>query len=272
MPRIMLPQIVWRVLNVLVFASFIPLAYIVLLRQTPSVHPRVSIVPDMDKQQKFTTQSSNSLFADGRAMRLYPAGTVARDDQSENEHLYRGIVNGQWALSFPMRVNEAMMERGQRQYNIYCSPCHGYSGYGDGMIAKRADQLANAGTPGMSWVPPKSLQDPDTIARPVGHVFNTITHGIRTMPSYGDQLSVEDRWAVILYVRALQRSQNANLEDVPPAERNSLLEKAPSQGAPGGTSDSAAATPAGEQGVAGTPPSGGAQQPADTVAGSEVSK
>jgi len=212
-----------RSVVVLVFASLIPLAFIAVTRVTPAKVPRISIVPDMDKQQKFLPQSHNPLFADGRGMRYYPAGTVARGEANLDSHLYQGIVNGQWASTFPMSVTPAMMERGQRQYNIYCSPCHGFSGYGDGMVAKRADELALAGTPGMTWVPPKSLQDKDTRDRPLGHIFNTITNGIRTMPPYKGQISVEDRWAIILYVRALQRSQNAQLANVPADQQQALL-------------------------------------------------
>lgn len=222
-----LPTWLIRTIIVLAWASLIPLFYIMMLRQEPSKHPRLSIVPDMDKQQKFTAQAANPLFADGRAMRLYPAGTVAHDSKALDDHLYRGIVDGQWALSFPMPVTQELMTRGQRQYGIYCAPCHGVSGYGDGIIAKRADKLALAGTSGMTWVPPKSLQDPETRLRPVGHVFNTITNGIRTMPPYGGQISVEDRWAIILYVRALQRSQNAGLDELPQAERDALTASPP---------------------------------------------
>jgi mono/diheme cytochrome c family protein len=211
------------VVVVLVVLSLLPLAYIGVLRVTPSKEPRVSIVPDMDSQQKFKAQSYNPMFADGRGMRYYPVGTVARGEERQDGHLYQGIVNGQWATSFPMPVSEALMARGQRQYNIYCTPCHGYSGYGDGMVAKRAEELALVPTPGMSWVPPKSLQDPDTLARPAGHIFNTISRGIRSMPSYSGQISVEDRWAIVFYVRALQRSQHSSLKEVPADQLQALL-------------------------------------------------
>lgn len=254
-----LPTWLMRTISVMVWASLIPLLYIAMLRQEPSRHPRLSIIPDMDKQQKFTAQASNPLFADGRAMRLYPVGTVPHDTKSLDEHLYSGIVNGQWAVNFPMPVTPELMTRGKRQYNIYCSPCHGLSGYGDGIIAKRAEKLANAGISGMTWVPPKSLQDPDTRMRPVGHIFNTITNGIRTMPPYGGQISVEDRWAIILYVRALQRSQNATLDELPAAEREKLLANIPppptaSEGSSsegtGADAAPAGAAPAGEKDAA----------------------
>jgi mono/diheme cytochrome c family protein len=107
-------------------------------------------------------------------------------------------------------VSTEFLKRGQERFNIYCAPCHGESGYGNGPIAQRAmalQPLADAGTSG--WVKPQDLQDPKILARPDGHIFNTITHGARTMPPYDKQISVPDRWAIIAYLRALQLSQNA---------------------------------------------------------------
>jgi mono/diheme cytochrome c family protein len=101
--------------------------------------------------------------------------------------------------------------------DIYCSPCHGLAGYGDGMVAKRAEELQEG-----TWTPPSSMHSDLIRVRPAGQLFNTITNGIRNMPAYGQQISVEDRWAIVAYVRALQRSQAATVEDVPRDLRTSL--------------------------------------------------
>jgi mono/diheme cytochrome c family protein len=199
--------------------SWIPLAMIAEDRSTPSSEPRVSIIPDMDKQEKFTAQTANPLFKDGRAMRPQVAGTVAYGQAHEDTWLYRGIRSGQWANDFPIRPTDEMMHRGQRQFNIYCAPCHGMSGYGNGMVAVRADALMEG-----TWTTPANLHDKLILSRPVGHIFNTITNGIRNMPPYGPQIAVEDRWAIVLYVRALQRSQSATLADVNDPSQRSTLE------------------------------------------------
>ena len=105
-------------------------------------------------------------------------------------------------------------------YKTHCAVCHGTAGFGDGMVAKRADELAQLGK--ANWTPPTSLHEDVVRLRPDGHLFNTITNGIRNMPAYGSQIAVEDRWAIVAYVRALQRSQNARVEDVPEDLRPTL--------------------------------------------------
>jgi mono/diheme cytochrome c family protein len=110
-----------------------------------------------------------------------------------------------------------MLLRGQERFNIYCSPCHGLTGAGDGLVSRRADALQEG-----TWVPPLTFHGDQVRGRPVGHLFNTITHGIRNMPAYGAQIPAEDRWAIVAYVRALQRSQNATVADVPPDLRAGL--------------------------------------------------
>ena len=116
-------------------------------------------------------------------------------------------------------MTEPLFRRGQRRFNIYCAPCHGLDGSGNGIVAQRARDKTEIAS---GWVPPLSLHEQTVRDRPVGHLFNTITNGIRTMPPYGDQISPADRWAIIAYVRALQRSQQARLEDVPPELRSEL--------------------------------------------------
>ena len=121
-------------------------------------------------------------------------------------------------MNFPARVPVTMelMQRGRERFGIYCQPCHGAAGYGDGMVNVRAMELVNLGTNGTVWVQPKSVHDDDIREQPVGRIFNSITNGVRTMPPYGPQIPVSDRWAIVAYVKALQRSQNAaDLEGTP---------------------------------------------------------
>lgn len=122
-----------------------------------------------------------------------------------DDHFYRGKgPGGAWARTFPdqVTIDDATMARGQERYNVYCSPCHGLTGAGDGMVAKRADALAEG-----TWVPPTNVNQDHLRQQPIGQLFNTITHGIRNMPPYGHQIEPADRWAILLYVRALQRAE-----------------------------------------------------------------
>lgn len=188
----------------LVTLSLVPLALVARARQQKSEQPRIHLVPDMDNQSKYKTQKASPLFADGRTMRMPVANTVARGELHADDHMYQGKnADGSWATTFPEPMTSAMIRRGQDRYNVYCFPCHGLSGFGNGPVAQRADQLAEG-----TWVPPSSMHDPVVLGRPVGHIFNTISHGIRNMPSYGGQIAVEDRWDIVAYVKALQKTQN----------------------------------------------------------------
>jgi mono/diheme cytochrome c family protein len=204
-------------LIVLAALSLIPFACIARSRAVRTPSPRVHIIPDMDRQPSFGPQRVNPLFADRRSARPPVRGTVAYGDLRDDEHLYRGLDGGDWAKTFPMPVDTTLLDRGRERFNIYCTPCHGMAGYGDGMVAKRADELLEA-----KWVPPASFHTDLVRSRPVGHLFNTVTHGIRNMPAYGSQIPERDRWAIVAYVRALQLSQHAGLDDVPAEERSSL--------------------------------------------------
>jgi mono/diheme cytochrome c family protein len=115
-----------------------------------------------------------------------------------------------WVTEFPLPVTREMMARGRQRFNIYCATCHGLAGDGGGVVSKRALALEQG-----TWVPPLSLHADSVVAQPVGQLYHTITHGVRKMPGYGDQIAVEDRWAIVLYIRALQRSRNASPSDVP---------------------------------------------------------
>jgi mono/diheme cytochrome c family protein len=168
----------------------------------------------MDNQPRFEAQHANALFADGRAMRPPVEGTVARGELRADDHLYRGISGGAWATTFPATIDVTMqlMERGRQRFNIYCQPCHGAAGYGDGIVNKRAMELLNLGTNGTTWVAPKSIHEQQIREQPIGQLYNSITNGVRNMPPYGPQIPVADRWAIVAYVKALQRSQNASAD------------------------------------------------------------
>jgi mono/diheme cytochrome c family protein len=211
------PRWLTYVVVMMVVLSWVPLALILRARQVKSPKPRIHIVQDMDNQPKLGPQSRNRLFADRRAMRPPVAGTVARGELRDDDRLHRGAVGDEWIEQFPVPVTEQLLRRGRERYDIYCSPCHGLVGYGDGMAAKRAEALQEG-----TWTPPASFHTELVRGRPVGHLYNSITNGIRSMPAYGPQIAVEDRWAIVAYLRALQRSQSATVEDVAPELRAQL--------------------------------------------------
>jgi hypothetical protein len=204
-----LPRLVTRATIVIVLLALIPPALIASLRATNSKVPRVHLVQDMDNQPKYRAQQADPMFLDGRAMRPPVEGTVARTGLEADDHYYRGVNGEAWADTFPavVRVDMVFLERGRDRYNIYCSPCHGAAGYGDGMVNQRAMRLVNLGLNGTTWVQPKNLHEQAIVEQPVGQLYNTITNGVRTMPAYGSQIPVADRWAIVAYVRALQLSQ-----------------------------------------------------------------
>lgn len=210
-----IPKVVWAAVLLAVVAAPLPLLWIAGVRQVPSPLPPVHIVPDMDFQPRYNTQAASALFPDGRAMRPAVAGTIARGRLNADEHLHQGTRGGQWATTFPMKVSPAMGERGRERFGIYCATCHGLTGDRDGMTNNRAQRRGDA-----AWVLPPALYDQRIIEQPVGQIFHTITHGVArqgapSMPPYASQIPVEDRWAIVLYVRALQRSQNGRLDDLP---------------------------------------------------------
>lgn len=224
----------WVTLTLVLLASaaLIPFALIFKARTTLSPKPRVHLVQNMDNQLRYKSQQANPVFADGRAMRPPVAGAVAREVPALDvyageapridDHFRLGKVDGEWANGFPIELTAGTLRRGRERYGIFCSPCHGLSGHGDGIVGVRADRLQEG-----TWVPPASLHDPNVRARPEGHLFNTVSNGIRTMAAYGSQIPVEDRWAIVAYVRALQRSQSATIDDVPFEERAQVRQGAP---------------------------------------------
>lgn len=209
------------VLLILVVLTWVPLVLIARARVSTSNEPRVQIFQDMGSQPKYGAQASSEVFADGRAMRGKIPGTVARGQLQEDDHYYRGFSQkwneqtGKWEVTFfegmpqQVQVNEKLLKRGQERFGVYCASCHGVDGYGVGSVAARAKEIGQD-------IMPANLHDPLVRGRADGHLYNTINHGIRRMPGHGAQIPVNDRWAIVAYLRALQLSQNAPAKLVTP--------------------------------------------------------
>ena len=165
---------------------------------------------DMANQPRHEPLEASPFFKDGRSARPPVPGTVARGQLREDDHLYTGKVNGQLVTTFPFPINRAVMARGQERFGIFCTPCHGSLGDGRGMIVSRGLK------------PPPSFHIDRLRESPPGHFFDVITNGLGAMQDYSAQIPVEDRWAIVAYIRALQLSQNATVSDLPAAERARL--------------------------------------------------
>ncbi|HVE84305.1 MAG TPA: cytochrome c [Myxococcales bacterium] len=164
----------------------------------------------MESQRKYLPYQENELFEDGRAMRAPPEGTVPREVLKRSELPAAGKTpEGTVITRIPLPITPEVMARGRKRFDIFCATCHGLLGDGNSMVARN-----------MSVRPPPSLHD--FAGRPVGFYFDVITDGFGLMPSYRRELPVEDRWAVVAYLLALQRSQRAPLAQAPPDERERL--------------------------------------------------
>ncbi len=177
-----------------------------------SRNPPIEIFPDMDRQPKLRPQTKNSFFPDQLSSRLQVVGTISRDEAYEDTPVNTGRIPGttNFVETIPVPVNAKLLARGQDRFQIYCSPCHGTVGNGNGITKKY----------GMITV--RNLHEPAIVKLPDGEIFNTITNGKNTMGAYGPNVPIADRWAIIAYLRALQRSQLATLDDVPEPLRGSL--------------------------------------------------
>jgi mono/diheme cytochrome c family protein len=221
-----------------VVVTWLPLALIARARATRSTEPRIQIMQDMGVQPKYKEQATDSMFADDRAMRPRIPGTVARGEADLDDTFVHGFTrvfdasSGAWKVQFaddlPAQFTdtpehlEKLLRRGQQRFNIYCYVCHGLDGSGQGPVNERAMELQADGVAGMSWTPAAVLTADLIRAEPDGKIFNTITNGIRSMPSYGAQIPVSDRWAIVSYVRALQFSQKAPTSVVPKDKLDAL--------------------------------------------------
>lgn len=244
--------------------ALLVLAMAVGCRGWTSEQPPVHLNPNMDTQPKLKPYRADDFFADGRAMRTPPEGTVARtvtgktqldaDFLALDDHYYRGVVGDEVVDTPPagLVVNEALLERGRERYNIYCSPCHAAHGTGTGLVAERLS------------IKPPTFHDELRYKRPLGHFYRAILHGVPlpedratpdapvNMPSYATQLTPEDRWAVALYVRALQRvsHQGALPTPEPMTLRGAAASATPTGDSAEGTpSDSTSSPPTAEDGA-----------------------
>jgi mono/diheme cytochrome c family protein len=179
-------------------------------RGETSAEPPVHLIGDMDWQPKYQANQASPLFEDGRVMRPLVEGTVAQGELREDDAMYRGKSGEEYVATMPVLVDEALLQRGQDRYNIYCTPCHDKSGSGHGMIVKRGYPI------------PIDLASDRVRGFPDGQIFDVITNGVRNMPSYRKQIPIEDRWAIVTWVRVLERSQHASIDDVPPEQRGKI--------------------------------------------------
>jgi mono/diheme cytochrome c family protein len=170
----------------------------------------IEVWPDMDRQEKYKAQTESPLFGDGRSNRRPVEGTVAVGYLKENTVFTTGTENGQWVGKSPVVVNAELLKRGQQRFNIYCAPCHDRTGQGQGIVPKKA-----------AWIP-TNLMEERVVGMPDGEIYSVIAHGRRSMPGYKYQVVESDRWAIVAYVRALQRSSLGTIEDVPANLRSEL--------------------------------------------------
>jgi len=179
--------------------------------------------PGMDRQPKLRPQEPNSFFANGLSSQLPPVGTVARSQPLEtiNGQVYafedspvntgRVVGTTNFVETNPLPVNEALLQRGHERFDIYCAPCHGRLGDGNG-ITKRLAVMPTVA----------NLHDKRIVELTDGEIFNTVTYGKSTMGAYGPLMPVQDRWAAIAYLRALQLSWLGTKEDLTPAQQAAL--------------------------------------------------
>jgi len=238
-------------------------------RGTVSDRRPLMLVPDMDFQPRYNAQAAGPFFADGRAMRMPPAGTVPfggadydsdagspRQDPDflkEDDGYYRGKRGESWVDQNPLKVEMGLLQRGQERYEIFCAPCHGSTGTGKGImtqygmvgVASITDALdvlqhgqhrymiycvvchdplgtGHGKIVERGYTQPPSYHIERLRQAPVGHFFQVITDGYGSMPDYRQQIPPRDRWAIVAYIRALMRSQNGTLSDVPGSQREEL--------------------------------------------------
>lgn len=165
---------------------------------------------DMHDQPKYRTYAYSEFWNDARSARPRVENTIARGQLHTDAKMFKGKDGDAFTNTIPYTVDKAFLARGQNRYNIYCSPCHGQTGDGEGMVVQRGFKH-----------PPTYHQD-RLRNQPAGYYYDVITNGFGSMISYASRVQPQDRWAIVAYVRALQLSQNATVEDVPAADRPKL--------------------------------------------------
>ena len=169
--------------------------------------PGVGCRPDMNDQPYSKPLQRSEFFPDGMASRPVVANSVARGHLQEDEAFSTGLMGTNLVETFPIPVTRELLQRGHERYDIFCSVCHGRTGEGNGLIVQRG------------FPAPPSFHIDRLRNAPAGHFFHVITHGYGIMYSYATPVPPADRWAIAAYIRALQLSQNATLDDVPPEPR-----------------------------------------------------
>jgi hypothetical protein len=165
----------------------------------------------MQDQPKYTPLEASSFFADGRSARPIPPNTISREQLNDTDSFHTGVANNTFLNTIPVAITRPLLERGQQRFNIYCSPCHGRLGDGNGMVARRGFKT------------PADFHTERLREAPPGYLFQVIGNGFGAMPDYASQIHrPEDRWAIVAYIRALQFSRNASVADVPPNIRPQL--------------------------------------------------
>jgi mono/diheme cytochrome c family protein len=171
---------------------------------------------DMHDTPRYEPLEESDFFADKRAMRPIPANTVGRGDLRDDDVYYSGKRDGEFVTELPaqVKVDKALLDRGQQRFDIYCSPCHSPVGDGNGTIVQRG------------YKRPASYHDPRLRNMGIGYFYDVITNGFGQMPDYAAQVAPADRWAIAAYIRVLQRCQAGTIEDVPADHRGDLDGKA----------------------------------------------
>jgi mono/diheme cytochrome c family protein len=167
----------------------------------------------MKVQPRYDPLASSDFFEDGRSARPVVPGTIARGQLRADTKFYRGTENGEPVSTIPVPVTRQLLELGRERYNIFCSPCHGLLGDGQGMVVQRGFRQ------------PPSFHIDRLREVPIGHFFVVETNGFGVMASYASRVRPEERWAIAGYIRALQLSQAAKLTDLPAEERERLLKR-----------------------------------------------
>lgn len=168
---------------------------------------------NMKRQPNPRPLEDTDLFPNGTSAQTPPAHTVPHGARAPDDVVTTGIRNGALTTELPIPLTRELLVRGRERFNAYCAPCHGEDGYGRGIVVRRG------------FPTPPSYHEDRLRAAPIGHFFDVITHGYGVMYSYADRVSVDDRWAIAAYIRALQRSQHATVADLPEAERARLLQR-----------------------------------------------
>jgi len=161
----------------------------------------------MANQPRYDPLEPSDFFTDGMTARPRVAGTVARGELVVNDFLVTGKIGGKNGDGFPMPVTRAFVDRGNERFDVYCAPCHGRLGDGNGMVPSRG------------YRHPPSFHTQTLREQPTGHFFDVMTNGFGSMPSYRTMIPPQDRWAIVAYIRALQLSQSATVADVPADQR-----------------------------------------------------